>query len=345
MRKYDFTKSPVNGYYNKTYEDCATKLEELHSKRSTLQKEWKKLGDIYDKAPSSENLIKRAELNDELEKIEKNIKTLDIQIESGIYHLDTSYNEDPYTPSEIGFSLGDRNGRSFIGRKREHIPLDRYEETNTASEFAQGEEPETNFEDLLTMISTDEDDSIMFDSNIVYGLGSKMDDEKTFNNAIDHSHKVMLINAENKKACEILRSAKNPISMDVNNLQKVINLNLSAKAKKETIILLNHSGFAKLDIVDSVSGYPLVKRNTDGCFIYRDKYPILEIPDEILPNNEDGSSPVIIGDMNIVKFYVMREDRLIRDGGYNLKINDRTLKREIITLSTTSNKAYIHGSI
>ena len=342
MANYNYSKSPVNGYYNKKYEEAIAILTDLRAERKALNKEWIALGDEYDKTHSAVILAKRADISDKMGVIEDTIKDLEIEVESGVFHLDASYNEEAYTPSEDGFSWGDLNGRTFIGRKGDRLPLDNYEEVATASEFDPNNDNETNFEDLLTMFKVTEDASIMFDSNIAYPLTFKSDDPKTFNPAISHGHRVMMNNAENKKAGEVMRSAKAPVPMSVETLQEVINANLCAKAKSKAVILVNHSGFAKID-VDTADGYPLVKRNAEGRFIYRDKYPIQEVADEILPNNEDGSSPVIIGDLSIVRFLVMRDDVLEREEF--LKVNDRNLKREIIALTTTSDKAYIHGSI
>lgn len=343
MANHNYSKSPVNGYFNKKYEEAIARLTDLRAERKALNKEWIALGDEYDKTHSAVILAKRSDISDKMGVIEDTIKDLEIQVEADVISLDASYNEEVYTPSEIGFSLGDLNGRTFIGRKHDRLPLDNYEEVATASEFDPDNDNETNLEDLLTMFKVTEDASIMFDSNIAYGLSIKSDDPKTSAQAINHGHAVMMINAENKKACEVLRSAKDPVSMDAENLQDVINESLSAKGKSKAVILVNHSAFAKIDTVDTNGGYPLVKRDAEGRFIYRDKYPIQEIPDEILPNNDNGSSPVIIGDLSIVRFLVMRDDVLERDDF--LKVNDRNLKREIIALSTISDKAYIHGSI
>ena len=280
---------------------------------------------------------------DIVDDIDKEIANLKEQLETGEFDIGIGYNDDPYTPSDLGFSFGNKNGRTFIGCKLERLRLDCYDENIIASEYVEGVVPETKIQDVITMMKASEDNSIMFDSNIAYGT-ALLDDDPTVSRAIPHIHDVMMINAENKKVCEILRSAKAPLTLSAHALQETINANLSGKGKSNGVIYTNHDGFALLDI-DDANGQPLVTRNHVNRMIYKGKYPIEELPNAILPNNEDGSSPVIIGDMSIVKFFVMRDDSLIKDEFLEMKVYDRNLRREIIALSTTSNSAYIHGNI
>lgn len=275
--------------------------------------------------------------------IDKEIADLKDQLETGEFDIGIGYNEDPYVPSELGFSVGNNNGRQYIGRKLERMPLDSYDDNIIASEYVEGVIPETNIQDVLRVIKTNEENSIMFDSDIVFGP-ALLDDDITVSKAIPHIHDVMMINAENKKVCEILRGVKDPLSLSAHALQESINANLSGKGKSKAVIYTNKDGFALLDI-DDANGRPLVTRNQDGKFVYKSKYIIEELANEILPNNEDGSSPVIIGDMSIVRFFVMRDDSMIKDEFLEFKVHDRNLKREIIALASTSDSAYIHGNI
>lgn len=347
-----YENSIIPGFDNKAHKETVAKKNKLETSLSNwkarlerdskrYKEEEKRLGV---KAIDSQAYQDMSECLDNIQAIKTEIEGLDNMLSSGEFeNIAISYNEDPYTPSEIGYSLGNENGRVYIGRNHYRMPLDHYAETYTASEYIEGTIPETNFSDLLTMLKTDEDASIMFDSDIFFGPGVKDDDRENVEKAISHAHDVGLVNAENKKAFEILRGAKDPITLDTETLQVSINSNLNAKGKANAVIVVNKSGFAKLDI--EVGGISLVTRNADGNFIYKNKYVIQEVDNEVLPNNEDGSAPVIIGDMSIVKFFVMRDDSLIKDEFLEFKIHDRRLKREVIALTTTSDSAYIHGTL
>lgn len=341
--------SIIPGYENKAHNKTERKIQELKARRSSIKEAFLGNKKYYDekeapkgiKGEAYETMVKQL---DKLDEIDAQIKELQGVLDKGAFEIDPGYNDDPYIPSELGYSLGDNNGRAFIGRKLERMPLDHYEETYTASEYVQGTVPETNFESLMSMLKTTEDDSIMFDSDIAFGEGIRDDDKENVEKAIAHAHDVGFINAENKKAFAILRGAKDPLTIDASEVHVAINDNLNGKGKKHAVIIVNKDGFAKLDKVDSEGGYPLVKR-IGSDFVYRDKYVIQEVDNEILPNNEDGKAPVIVGDMSIVKFLVMRDDSLVKDDFMEFKIHDRRLKREVVALTTTSDSAYIHGTL
>lgn len=327
----------IPGYSNKKHIETQKKI-------STLEKSIHEKRDILLRNVNFYTDQEKTQMLDSIDTLDKEVKVLQEKINSGEFDIDIGYNEEPYQSSAIGYSIGNNNGRIYIGRKCDRIPLDPYNENYTATEYIDGVIPETNFTNLLRILNINENDSIMFDSDIFFGPGLKDDDRENVEKAISHAHEIGMINAENKKAFEILRSAKAPLTISANSLNFDINKNLSVKGKKNAIIIVNSHGFDMLDGVDSNGGYPLVKRIGDK-FIYRDKYEIQEVDNHILPNNEDGTTPIIIGDMSIVKFFVMREDSLIKDEFTEFKIHDRKLKREIIALTTTSDSAYIHGTI
>lgn len=334
------------GYSNKKHILTEKKIKVLEKKRKEIDEACRNNLRFYENKNNNEhdrNIALKAfeDQNTRVNNLDKEIAVLKNQLKTG--EFDIGYNDDPYVPSDLGFSFGNTNGRKFIGRKLERMPLDSYDENIIADEYVQGVVPETKLQDVLTMMKTNEENSIMFDSNIVYGP-TLLDDDPTVSKAIPHVHDVMMINAENKKVCEILRSAKDPLTLSAHALQESINANLSGKGKAKAVIYTNKDGFALLDM-DDANGNPLVTRNQDGKFVYKSKYVIEELANEILPNNENGSSPVIIGDMSIVKFFVMRDDSMIKDEFLELKVHDRNLRREIIALSTTSDSAYIHGYI
>lgn len=338
----------VPGYNNKKHIMAEKRIKKLEIRRKKLREAQNGNLRFYENKNNNDhdrNLALKAfdEQEEIIKDIDKEISSLKENIENGEFNIGIGYNEDPYVPSELGFSFGNTNGRQYIGRKLERMPLDSYDENIIASEYVEGVIPETNIQDVLRLIKTEEENSIMFDSDIVFGT-ALLDDDITVSKAIPHIHDVMMINAENKKVCEILRGVKDPLPLSAHALQESINANLSGKGKSKAVIYTNKDGFALLDI-DDANGRPLVTRNQDGKFVYKSKYIIEELANEILPNNEDNSSPVIIGDMSIVKFFVMRDDSMIKDEFLEFKVHDRNLKREIIALASTSDSAYIHGNI
>ena len=221
--------------------------------------------------------------------------------------------------------------------------MDYYNNTTCAETISEGAESSIKkLTDSLTMIKTDTEDAIFFDDILNVGCSIYEDDKENIDQALEHNHEVHFINAENKKAFEIIRNSKAALSFSTDNIIKNINDNLCGKAKRKAIIIVNKSGFAKLDIqVDK--GKELVKKDINNEFVFRDKYIIKEVDNDILPNGENGEIPCIIGDMSVVKFFICRNDSLTKDEFGNYTVSDRNVRKEIIALSTTSNEAYIHG--
>lgn len=264
-------------------------------------------------------------------------------IHSGSAFVNYSVDNLPYFKNDIGYSLGNNNQRVYIDSNRVRVPMDYYNNTSCAEIVEEGAESTTSLlTDYLTMIDTDTEEAIFFDDILRVGCGVYADDKDNIDNALVHNHEVRFINAENKKAFEIIRESKEALPLSVDNLINTINENLCGKAKKKAVIIVNKSGFAKLDIQDD-KGQELVKKNINNEFVFRDKYIIQEVDNDILPNTDNGETPCIIGDMSIVKFFISRDDSLVKDDMGSYSISDRNVKKEVITLSTKSNEAYIHG--
>ena len=176
------------------------------------------------------------------------------------------------------------------------------------------------------------------------GTGVYNDDPKTLGKAFKSAHIRHFVNAENAKSVAILTGCKDPVDMSAASLETAVNANLCGKAKRNAVIVTNKSGFGKLD-TDGATGHPLVTRDSENNFIYKAKYQIIELPDEIFPNT-DNSSPCIIGDVKgVLRFFIVRETAMFRDDLFPYLCGSRVNRVEIITLTTKSNSAFIWGNL
>ena len=245
------------------------------------------------------------------------------------------------TGSEI--SLGDLVGRQVIGANRVRVPMDHYSDTDIAETVPEGGSatPKT-LTDSLTLLVTEDTEAVIFDDILQIGEGVYNDDTETMDQAIETVHNKHFINAENKKALEILVGSKDAIAVSSEGLQTSINEKLSGKAKRNAVIITNHSGFAELDIdVNGVS--QITKDPNTGDMIYKHKYTVIEISDEILPDLTAGS-PVIVGDIaNALRFFMIRDESVFNDAVFPYNVADRQIKKEIVTLTTKSDEAYFIG--
>ena len=310
----------------------------LEAEKEALIKEIRNLGKMGAADGVKESLVKKRLRLAEIDNI----------IKSGNYspEVESGYNLDPYTPSTPGFSLGNLLGRTWIGRNREDLPVDVYGDKLIAETFTGGESTPADLLDHLRKVKTSDDNSIVFDSSIFFHNGMKEDDPDTIRKAVKHCHDVAMINAENKAALAAMIEAKEeliPFNIGGGFIKTAINVFLCDRAKKYAWIFTNKSGFASLDNdADGESGPESITRDANGNFIYRGKYRIQEIPDEIFPNI-NGYPPIIVGDPAVLRFFVTREAFLEKDNFEEYTTIDRELKREFIVLTSTSNEAYIAG--
>ena len=274
----------------------------------------------------------------EYERLEKAILSGDAFADQSIYDLE-------YTPSEYGFSFGDLSGRRIIDANRGREPMDLYNDTAIAEEVAEcGDSTPKNLTDSLSMISSDSEERIHFDDILQIGTSVYNDDPETMGKAFKSAHIRHFVNAENAKSVAIMTGCKDPVEMSAAALEIVVNANLCGKAKRNTVIVTNKTGFGKLD-TDGATGHPLVTRNSEGDFIYKGKYQIIELPDEIFPNTDTGA-PCIVGDVKgVLRFFIVRETAMFRDDLFPYLCGSRVNRVEIITLSSESNEAYIWGNL
>lgn len=292
--------------------------------------------------PRNQNSFEGDALLDELDKLVEEYKEREKTLNLTSIFGDTKVSADVtcFKGAKIGFSLGDLCKRININKETKFVYADKYNVTGCAPEFDyETSIPDKNGLNDLTVLRTDLSDRITFGNILAVPSSMAVDLELTVSAAFDHIHKKHIINAENKKALTIMRDAKPEVTMSPPNLQSIINENLCGKAKENAYIITNKSGFAKLDV--DVNGIPQVTKDDHGNMVYKHKYIIKEVPDEILENSENGS-PCIIGDIaDVLNFYVIDDSGSEMDDWTEHK--DRRIVREIIALATTSDEAYIHG--
>lgn len=328
------------GWEPKGYKDIIAKRDV--EKASALK--WAERVDRLKKA-GSVNTADMREALDNFDKHRAEYERLEKAIFSGDAFADQSVDDVEYTPSEYGFSFGDLAGRRIIDANRGREPMDLYNDTAIAEEVAEGgDSTPKSLTDSLSMISSDSEERIHFDDILQIGTGVYNDDPETLGKAFKSAHIRHFVNAENAKSVAILTGCKDSVEMSAATLEIAVNANLCGKAKRNAVIVTNKSGFGKLD-TDGATGHPLVTRNSEGDFIYKGKYQIIELPDEIFPNTDAGS-PCIIGDIKgVLRFFIVREITMFRDDLFPYLCGSRVNRVEIITLSSESNEAYIWGNL
>ena len=263
---------------------------------------------------------------------------------TGSAFIDQSIENMDYISDASIFSLREFSGGATpIDENTVRVPMDTYNDTTTAEIVAEGEDSTPRqLTDVVSVLNTDSDDIIIFNDTAKVRETLYNDDSKTFSDAVKNSHARALVNAENKKALALMLGAKEAITVTADTILEKINASLCGKAKRNAVIITNKNGFASLDVVGA-SGYPTIKKNDTGEFVLLDKYVVIEMDNEILPNNENGSAPVIVGDIaNVVKFFTIRETNLITPlADFNFNVSSRSIKKEIIKLRTTSDEAFI----
>lgn len=322
--------------------------KEVISKRDTEKEaalKWANRVEEIRKSGKNDSPAMREAL-DNFDKHRTEYERLEKAIFSGDAFADQSVDDLEYTPSEYGFSFGDLSGRRIIDANRGREPMDLYNDTAIAEEVAEGtDSTPKNLTDSLSMISSDSEERLHFDDILQIGTGVYNDDPETLGMAFKSAHIRHFVNAENAKSVAILTGCKDPVEMSASALEIAVNANLCGKAKRNAVIVTNKTGFGKLD-TDGATGHPLVTRNSENDFIYKGKYQIIELPDEIFPNAETGASPCIIGDVKgVLRFFIVRETAMFRDDLFPYLCGSRVNRVEIITLSSESNEAYIWGNL
>lgn len=256
------------------------------------------------------------------------------------------YYEAPIRNGVSGLALADYVGRTTIEELAGGIPEHEYCDTEIMSSLIDGKslDPVDLIESGYLKISR-YDLSRSGDGSL--GLIARLDSDlvndgtEFISDSLDFIHDERLKNSENKSICEILLAEKTLVRMDPENVTSVMNTSLCAKAKRNAYIITNNTGFAKMDVKDEY-GNNLVKKTSDGRFIYNEKYEILEIEDAILPNLTSGS-PIIAGDIAGACTLLCYGSTRTLDKDTAIVYDRRFIDTESAIRLTKSDKCYIVG--
>lgn len=274
---------------------------------------------------------------------------------------DQSIETEGFVPAPNGFSMGDLCGRHPIHANRARVVLEVPNDQTRAENVEPGNEATaTNIVDYLRTIKTDTAEKLNFSNVLAYSHGIVQDEPQVINAALDNAHRRHMVNAENYHAFNALMNAKPVTILDAFHLDWAINAYLSATSKKSAAIYTNKAGFAVLDNEDSC-GNPIIHRNETGSFIYRSKYGVNELNNGCFPETDAAGclnvdpalfggepghkyAPVFVGDMAaVLRFFPIREANA---QNFDFMTDyDRTIREEIITLTTTDDEVWFWGVV
>lgn len=304
---------------------------------------------IYEKNKTDEN---RRYYLEEVNKCDAAIgeyyKAKDLLDTGEVYGTMAPVEHTNYIACDSEISLADLYDiRHKTNGKAPRIVAERYDDTAVASATAEGAQAsEIEFADCVNTFAADYDSITKLDSIEVIPEFYLADDPELGAVAINNLRFKHLRSAENALLCNAIIDSK-----EVEDLASPFELltipTLSAKAQRGAEIITNETGFGKLDIRYGAESEPLIKKNfAIGEFVFAERYIIRVLPDEILPNNQDESSPVLLGDWkNILRLAIVDERAAEFPDIVAFKIKTRTIRREVPILTTTSDKAYFVGAI
>lgn len=304
---------------------------------------------IYDKNKTAENeRAWHADLDKANAVMSEYYKARDLLDTGEIYGTIAPVEHTNYIACDSEISLADLYDiRHDTNGKAPRIVAERYDDTAAASTTDEGNTPDKiDFDDCVNTFKADYDAITKLDSIEVIPEDYIMDEPELGHVAINNLRFKHLRSAENALLCQEIIGSKAAVSLST--AADLLTLPaLSAKARRGAEIITNETGFAKLDISDPVSGETYIKKNFQiGEFVYRDRYIIRVLPDEILANYENDTAPVLLGDWkNILRLAVVTERAAEHTDIVAFTVEARTIRREVPILTTTSDKAYFVGAI
>ena len=259
-----------------------------------------------------------------------------------------------FIPCDSNESLADLyNARHEIPGSATRFVVENYADETTAFIVSEGETiGEHDLTDCIQAINTKTDSMKKVASILNVPETDFEDDPVLRDSAVYNVQERHTVNGENALLLDMVIKSKDPVTVAVNNLFTVTNQKLSANARKRAEIITNEAGFAKLDTVDASGARYITKDFQIGEFVFADRYIVRILPDAILPDFENESSPVLIGDWkNVLRLAVIlkyvpadAKNRTAEDLA-NFTVRNKAVERVIPALTTKSDKAYFIGAI
>ena len=324
-------------------------VAQLKEKRDRWNRNVLYADDIYKKNKTDENSRVLHEYLDKADAAMREYDKAKELLDTGeVYGTMAPVEHTNYIACDSEISLADLYDiRHDTNGKAPRIVAERYDDTAAASATNEGNTiDKIDFADCVNTFAADYDSITKLDSIEVIPEDYIMDDPELGHVAFNNLRFKHLRSAENTLLCQEIISSKAAVSLST--AADLLTLPaLSAKARRGAEIITNETGFSKLDITDAVDGETYIKKNFQiGEFVYRDRYIIRVLPDEILANYENGTAPVLLGDWkNILRLAVVTERAAEHTDIVAFTVEARTIRREVPILTTTSDKAYFVGAI
>lgn len=304
----------------------------------------------YEKNPNEKTLLELNTIANEFEQSKAEFEQAEKNLSTGaVFSQNIPQTTTNLIPCEGEFNIADYyDVRIKADDDTSRIVSEIYEDTAISEIVGESERiPKQSLLDYIISVDITRDNIKKIASVLTVDETLFEDDKETLNSTIDRIQEKHSANTESLLLCKALQASKQSVNIVAESLDSSVNAALCAKAKKGAEIITNESGFSKLDIVD-VNGIPLIKKNfTLGEFVYKDKYIVHTLSDELLPNNDDGTSPVFIGDWkNVLRIVIVKKyPPLEKLDIIEYSIENRLITYTIPLLTTTSDKAFIIGQI
>ena len=334
--------------------DYATTLERIGSLKkeeikcaenvSRLNSRWKD-----NPTAKNKNLVEKALA--ELDEITEERNKIEINLSNGVLFADNTTREEiGFMPCDSAIDLcGIYNCELTVKKNGVRLVVENYDEF-TAPIVAEGDIiPDNDLIDFVHTIDTDDESLARIAHGLKVSLKHLNDDKLLQYNATDSVNEKHTKNTKTMLLCEKIRTSKGARAITVNTLASIVNDTLSPIAKQRADIIVNEDSYNKLDTKDENGNAYIKKDFATGEMIFADRFIIRTIPNGILSNNEDGTSPVFVGDWkNILRLAVVKKYPVLKadDTDFaSVKKAFRYIESVIPLLTTTSDKAFIIGAL
>ena len=305
---------------------------------------------LTDKGVDLNTNLKLESMLAEFEESERTLDEMKTALDTGaVYNSELSKDAPEYIACESTINLADLyNVRHEIPGSAIRFVIENYEDTTLAYTVGEGETiGEHNLTDAVHTYEADGTNKI---ASILNAPEDVLNDDPLLRDtALYNVQAKYTANAETALLLNTVIKSKEAVEINNDTFSFFTNETLSAYSRRRAEIITNESGFNELDNVNE-DGDPYIKKDFQiGEFVYMDRYIVRVLPDEILPNFENGFSPVLVGDWSnvlrlvvILKYPPVDVAPTITDL-FNCIVKNKAVERVIPTLTTTSDKAYFVG--